>query len=115
MTKAELISQVAKRTNLTKHITRVIVDTFFDSMKQSLIRGERIEIRGFGGFSVRPYRAYKGRNPKSGESIEVPPKQLPSFKVGNELKERINHLSPGPKDQELGHKAFRDYSANHIR
>jgi integration host factor subunit beta len=90
MTKADLISQVAERANLTKHITTVIVDTLFDSMKQSLVRGERIEIRGFGSFSVRSYGARRGRNPKSGKSIDVSPKKLPFFNMGKELKERVN-------------------------
>jgi integration host factor subunit beta len=91
MTKADLISHVVERTNLTRHITTVIGDTFFDSMKESLIRCEGVEIRGFGSFSVRSYGERTGRNPKSGESIDVPPKKLPFFKVGKELKERVNH------------------------
>ena len=90
MTKADLISHVVERTNLTRHITTVIVDTFFDSLKESLIRGGGVEIRGFGRFSVRSYREYKGRNPKTGRTVEVPSKRLPFFKVGKELKEGVN-------------------------
>jgi len=64
MTKSELVLQLAERANLPQRVARIIVDTIFDGMKQSLIRGERIEIRGFGSFEVRNYRGYTGRNPK---------------------------------------------------
>ena len=90
MNKAELTLQLAERTNLTQKVAKVIVDTIFDGMRDSLIRGERIEIRGFGSFVVRDYGGYKGRNPKTGEIVNVPPKKLPFFKVGKELKERVN-------------------------
>jgi integration host factor subunit beta len=91
MTKADLISHVVEKTDLTRHITTVIVDTFFDSLKESLIRGEGIEIRGFGSFSVRSDGARKGRNPKNGKSVDVPSKSFPFFKVRKELKERVNY------------------------
>jgi integration host factor subunit beta len=90
MNKAELTLQVAERTKLTQKVAKVIVDTIFDGMRDSLIRGERIEIRGFGSFVIRDYGGYKGRNPKTGEIVNVPPKKLPFFKVGKELKERVN-------------------------
>jgi len=93
MTKSELISQLAERANLTQQLAKVIVDTIFDDMKESLIRGERIEIRGFGSFALRNYSAYKGRNPKNGEFVDVPRKKLPFFKVGKALKQKINSLS----------------------
>ena len=93
MTKSELVSQLAERANLTQQVAKIVVDTIFDEMKQSLIRGERIEIRGFGSFSVRSYDGYKGRNPKKGELVDVPPKKLPFFKVGKALKQNINSLS----------------------
>jgi integration host factor subunit beta len=69
---------------------KVIVESFFDAMRESLKNGERIEIRGFGSFSVKHYSAYKGRNPKTGEIVDVPPKKLPFFKVGKEMKELVN-------------------------
>ena len=93
MTKSELVSQLAERANLTQQVARVIVDTIFDGMKESLVRGERIEIRGFGSFSVRSYAGHKGRNPKKGELVDVPPKKLPFFKVGKTLKQKINSLT----------------------
>jgi integration host factor subunit beta len=93
MTKSELISQLAEKANLKERVARIIVETVFDGMKQSLIRGERIEIRGFGSFVVRNYRGYSGRNPKNGKFVNVRPKKLPFFKVGKPLKERINSLT----------------------
>ena len=93
MTRSELVLQLAERANLTPRVARIVVDTIFDEMKQSLIRGERIEIRGFGSFAVRNYRGYRGRNPKKGDLVDVPPKKLPFFKVGKILKQRINSLT----------------------
>jgi len=93
MTRSELVSQLAERANLTQQLAKVIVDTIFDGMKESLLRGERIEIRGFGSFAVRSYEGYKGRNPKRGEPVDVPPKKLPFFKVGKILKQKINSLT----------------------
>ncbi len=90
MNKAELTLLLAEKTNLTQKVAKVIVDTIFDGMRDSLIRGERIEIRGLGSFVIRDYGGYKGRNPKTGEIVDVPPKKLPFFKVGKELKERVN-------------------------
>jgi len=90
MNKAELITKVSEKANVTQKVAKVIVDTLFDGMKESLEKGERIEIRGFGSFVVRSYGGYKGRNPKTGEIVEVPPKKLPFFKVGKELKEMVN-------------------------
>jgi len=90
MNKAELITKVSEKTNVTQKVAKVIVDTLFNGMKDSLQKGERIEIRGFGSFVVRNYGGYKGRNPKTGEIVDVPPKKLPFFKVGKELKEMVN-------------------------
>jgi len=90
MNKAELIMKVSERSSVTQKVAKVIVDTLFDGMKESLEKGERIEIRGFGSFVVRNYRGYKGRNPKTGEVVEVHPKKVPFFKVGKELKEMVN-------------------------
>ena len=94
MVKAELIVRVAKKENIPVNAARAIVDLFFEAMKEALERGERVEIRGFGSFRVKSYRSYKGRNPKTGETIEVPPKRLPFFKVGRELKEMVNREQP---------------------
>jgi integration host factor subunit beta len=90
MNKAELIEKVSRRVRIPSKVAKVVVNTIFDSMRESLEKGEGIEIRGFGSFVVREYGAYKGRNPKTGETVDVPPKKLPYFKVGRELKEKVN-------------------------
>lgn len=90
MTKSELIETVANKLNLPKGKAELIVNCIFDSMEESLKQGERIEIRGFGSFEIRNYKAYEGRNPRTGEKVDVHPKRLPFFKVGKELKERVN-------------------------
>jgi len=93
MTRSELVSELAERADLTLQIARIIVDAIFDDMKDSLVRGERIEIRGFASFSVRSYDGRKGRNPKTGQIVDVRPKRLPFFKLGKALKQRINSLT----------------------
>ncbi len=90
MNKAELVLKVAERANVTQKVAKVIVDAIFDGMKDSLAKGERIEIRGFGSFVVKSYEGYKGRNPKTGVLVDVSRKRLPFFKVGKELRERVN-------------------------
>ena len=81
---------MAARANLTKARAELVVNCIFDAMTEALERGEGIEIRGFGSFTVRPYKAYSGRNPRTGEPVPVPAKRLPFFKVGKELKELVN-------------------------
>ncbi|MEJ5375873.1 MAG: integration host factor subunit beta [bacterium] len=91
MTKSELIETLAQRVNgITTKVAEVVVNTVFQSMKDALVRGDRIEIRGFGSIKVKNYASYTGRNPKTGQSIKVPAKKLPFFKVGKELKERVD-------------------------
>src|SRR3989304_4824455 len=90
MNKAELITKVSEKANVTQKVAKVIVDTLFDGMKESLEKGERIEIRGFGSFVVRNYGGYKKRNPKTGELVDIAPKISPNFKIGKELKEMVN-------------------------
>lgn len=90
MTKSELIDAVAQRTNITKSRAEQVVNCIFESMTQTLGTGQGIEIRGFGSFTVREYRGYKGRNPRTGDEVHVEPKRLPFFKVGKELKELVN-------------------------
>jgi integration host factor subunit beta len=90
MTKSELIEAVANQLKLPKGKAELIVNCVFDSMESSLKTGERIEIRGFGSFEIRHYKAYEGRNPRTGAKVDVRPKRLPFFKVGKELKERVN-------------------------
>src|SRR5438132_10571455 len=91
MTKSELIDALAARSELTKARAELVVNCVFDAMTEALQRGEGIEIRGFGSFTVRPYKPYSGRNPRTGEPVEVPAKRLPFFKVGKELKELVNN------------------------
>lgn len=91
MTKSELIQTIATRLqHLPARDVEVVVNTMFDSMTGALQGGDRIEIRGFGSFSVRHRRSRQGRNPKTGETISVPEKRVPFFTVGHELKKRIN-------------------------
>ena len=90
MTKSELIDAVAKRTKITKSRAELVVNCIFETMTTSLERGEGIEIRGFGSFTVRDYKPYSGRNPRTGKPVPVPEKRLPFFKVGKELKELVN-------------------------
>ena len=96
MTKSGLIEAVAERTpHISKKDTEIVVNTIFDSMAHALSRGERIEIRGFGSFQVKVREAREGRNPKTGEPVHISAKRTPFFKVGKELKERINASRPG--------------------
>ncbi len=95
MNKANLIEKVSERVKIRSNAAKVIVDTIFDTMRESLEKGEQFEIRGFGTFVVRDYGGHKGRNPKTGEIVNVPPKRLPHFKTGKELKEMVN--VPGEK------------------
>lgn len=90
MTKSELIDAIAARANLTKARAESVVNCVFDTMVTSLKAGDGIEIRGFGSFTVRPYKPYAGRNPRTGQPVPVPAKRLPFFKVGKELKELVN-------------------------
>ncbi len=97
ITKSELIDQVADKLRLPKARAEQIVDTIFDSMVNALKQGDGIEIRGFGSFTVREYKGYEGRNPRTGEAVKVQQKRLPFFKVGKELRERVNDGRSGPE------------------
>ena len=90
MTKSDLIEKIAENLKLPKGRAETIVNTIFEAMEAALTQGERIEIRGLGSFEVRSYKAYEGRNPRTGDPVGVQPKRLPFFKVGKELKERVN-------------------------
>ncbi len=93
MTKAQLVEEVARTTQLTKKHAELIVNTVFESIVESLRDGEKIELRGFGSFRIRQRGARIGRNPKTGDRVDVPPKRIPYFKPGKELKELLNHDS----------------------
>jgi integration host factor subunit beta len=90
MTKSELIDAVANKLRMARGKAEVLVSVVFDAMVETLQRGDGIEIRGFGSFTVREYKPYEGRNPRTGMAVHVAPKRLPFFKVGKELRERVN-------------------------
>ena len=91
MTKSTLIEKIAEKVEgLTKKQTEIVVETVFDSIKDALAKGGKVEIRGFGNFKLRSRGARKARNPKTGKSVDIPPKKVPYFKVGKELREMIN-------------------------
>jgi len=89
MTRSELIEQLAQNKLISVRAAEWVIQEIFDSMSDTLIAGDRIEIRGFGSFEIREYEGYTGRNPKTGLEVAVSPKKTPFFKVGKELKERI--------------------------
>ena len=99
MTKSELIEAVAGRTKMTKSSAEMVVNAVFETMAEALIGGKGIEIRGFGSFTVRNYRAYSGRNPRTGANVDVTPKRLPFFRVGKEMKQLVNHETPTPEKE----------------
>lgn len=90
MNKSELIKTLAEQNNLQIDEATRIVNVFFQSIKDALVRGDRVEIRGFGSFKVKDYQGYNGRNPKTGQSVQVSPKRLPFFRPGKELKDHLN-------------------------
>jgi integration host factor subunit beta len=118
MTKSDLIDVLCETQKLPKGRAELLVHIIFDAMEAALKRGERIEIRGFGSFEIRNYRSYEGRNPRTGVAVSVKPKRLPFFKVGKELKERVNEgaqlpVHAGPKRAPLlqnGHGDTREAS-----
>jgi integration host factor beta subunit len=91
MTKSVLIEKVAEKVEgLTRNQTEIVVETVFESIKKALMQGEKIEIRGFGNFRLKTRNPRKARNPKTGETVEVPGKKVLYFKVGKALKESLN-------------------------
>ncbi|HEX2659071.1 MAG TPA: HU family DNA-binding protein [Polyangia bacterium] len=90
MTKSDLINRLSQKVNVPSARAESIVDAIFGAIETTLRHGQRIEIRGFGSFELRQYGAYSGRNPRTGTKVAVRPKRLPFFKVGKDLKERIN-------------------------
>ncbi len=90
MNKSELIRTLAEERKISMEEATDIVKIFFDSMKEALKNGNRVEIRGFASFKIKEYKGYQGRNPKTGEKVEVKPKRLPFFRSGKDLREYIN-------------------------
>ncbi|MGI6524795.1 MAG: HU family DNA-binding protein [Bdellovibrionota bacterium] len=96
MNKSELMERLAEKCGINIMQAEDVVNLIYRKMRDTLVSGGRIEIRGFGSFVVKEYKAYQGRNPKTGAKISVPNKKLPFFKVGKELKERIDTIDePG--------------------
>ena len=90
MNKSELIEKLANKTEYNPKLTDKMVRIFFDRIKAALSAGDKVEIRGFGSFTLKKYKGYIGRNPKTGETVEVKPKQLPVFRTGKDLRSRVN-------------------------
>lgn len=90
MNKSDLVEYLAKNTDLTQKKSEKVINLVFTEMTRALKGNDKIEIRGFGSFTVKEYKSYTGRNPKTGETIEVKSKRLPFFKVGRELKKRVD-------------------------
>ncbi len=90
MNKSELIKTLSEELDMPTTEASLYVETFFDCVRLALLEDARVEIRGFGSFKIKEYEGYQGRNPKSGISVEVPPKRLPVFRTGKELKDLLN-------------------------
>ena len=95
MTKAELVDEVGREATLTRKHSEVIVDAVFSTLVEALQRGDKIELRGFGSFRLHQREPRKGRNPKTGDKVDVPPKKVPYFKPGKELKDLLNRDADG--------------------
>ncbi len=98
MTKADLVEEVARVVEVTRKDSEAIVETIFNSIVKSLRGGDKIEIRGFGSFRTRQRQGRIGRNPKSGEQVQVPPKTIPFFKPSKELRDVVNGGPPPPAE-----------------
>jgi integration host factor subunit beta len=91
MNKLELIKALKEESGLTQLEAASVIDMFFGKMANALAKGDRVEIRGLCSFYIKKYKAYAGRNPKTGEKVKIAPKKLPFFKCGKELKERVDY------------------------
>ena len=90
MNKLDLVAALKTETGITKNDAMAVVNLFFDEMSNAMDNGDRVEIRGLCSFYIKQYKAYTGRNPKTGEEVKIKPKKLPFFKCGNELKKRVD-------------------------
>ena len=99
MTKADLVEEVSRVTELTRKDSEVIVDTLFESVIKALKNGDKLEVRGFGSFRVRQRNARVGRNPKTGETVQIPAKKVPWFKAGKVLQALVNRQQFPDSDQ----------------
>jgi len=94
MKKSDLVDLVSQRQNLPRPQVEATIDSFLDALAEGLSKGERVDFRGFGAFSVRESAARSGRNPRTGETIQIAARKTPTFKVGKELRDRVNTLAP---------------------
>ena len=109
MNKSQLIDKLAVLTNQTNKVAEGAVNIFFNNIKQALSAGDKVEIRGFGSFLLKGYSAYTGRNPKTGEKVHVPKKELPFFRAGKDLREKVNggvSVDDGYDDEEDDESEF---------
>ncbi len=90
MTKSDLVERIAEKLDITKKEAEAVVGVVFGSIVEAIKREEKVELRGFGCFKVKTKRARKGRNPRTGEEIDIPPKRVPYFKPGKDMKEAVN-------------------------
>ncbi|MBW2367260.1 MAG: integration host factor subunit beta [Deltaproteobacteria bacterium] len=90
MNKLEIIAALKNEANISKSEAAKVVQLFFDNMAEAMAQGSRVEIRGLCSFFVKEYKSYTGRNPKTGDKVQIKPKRLPFFKSGKELKERVD-------------------------
>ena len=108
MTKAEMVEKVSSKINLTKKDTERVVNIVFGSIISALAKGDKVELRGFGSFRVRSRDSRDGRNPRTGATVQIPPKKVPFFKAGKELREMVDNDEPVvgsnslPSDEESG-------------
>jgi integration host factor subunit beta len=91
MNKSGLVDALQQEVGISKAKAEAVIDIFFDTISSALAEGDRVEIRGFCSIFVKEYKGYVGRNPKTGGAVEIPPKKLPFFKCGKELKERVDY------------------------
>jgi len=105
MTKAELVERIAAKINLTKKDTERVVNIVFGSIIQSLAQGDKVELRGFGSFRVRSRDSRDGRNPRTGDTVSIPPKKVPFFKAGKELREMVDDKIP-PRGQSFPAESY---------
>jgi len=94
MTKAEMVEKVSSKINLTKKDTERVVNIVFGSIISALAKGDKVELRGFGSFRVRSRDSRDGRNPRTGATVQIPPKKVPFFKAGKELREMVDNDDP---------------------
>ncbi len=91
MTKSDLIKKLSELSKITEKQAEAVIKLMFQMMTEAMQRNERIEIRGFGSFKIKNYDGYVGRNPATGDKVQVPPKRLPQFRVGKDLKKRVDY------------------------